>query len=264
MLNRSKIAVPGKGKLLPAMLIAALFLLCIPKAYSQIQWFYVIEAKSGRGGIINPSGKVYVWRNNDQTFEIIPEPEHEIREVEVDGERMGPIASYTFENVTSNHKIEATFRDRRYVITASAGAGGTISPEGDVIVKHGDDEEFKFEANPDYEILDVLVDGNSLGPLESYKFKDVDSNHSIRVTFRALIGVTNLTIPNVSMNIGEVVLATLTVDPPSAIPYTLISGTVGGYPLTDFHPVGEYLYEARFHHCGRRKQLCCVSGYPGQ
>ncbi len=77
----------------------------------------------------------------------IPDSEHQIRDVEVDGERIGPLSSYTFENVTSNHEITAHFEDREYVITASAGAGGTIDPEGEVIVTHGDNQEFDFDAD---------------------------------------------------------------------------------------------------------------------
>jgi len=136
MLYRSNKAVPGKGVLLSALLIAALLHLPVPKAHSQIfPWYYTIEAKAGGGGIINPSGKVYVLRNNSQTFEIIPDLVHEIKEVEVDGVKIGPVASYTFENVTSNHKIEATFRDRNYIITASAGTGGTITGTGEILKK---------------------------------------------------------------------------------------------------------------------------------
>jgi len=156
------------------------------------------------------------------------------------------VASYTFENVTSNHKIEADFQDRRYIISASAGTGGTIDPDGEVIVKHDDDKEFKFKASSGYEIQDVLVDGISIGPVEKYKFKDVNSDHTIHVVFRSLLGILNLSIPNVAMNLGDVVIATLTVDPPSGVPYTLISGTVGGYPLGDFHPVSFNTYEASF------------------
>ena len=168
------------------------------------------------------------------------------RRLKIDGEKIGPVDSYTFENVTSNHKIEADFHDRRYIITATAGTGGEIDPEGEVVVKHDDDEEFKFEAYSGYEIQDVLVDGISMGPIEKYKFNDVDSDHTIHVVFRSLLGILNLSIPNVSMNIGDVVVATLTVDPPSETPYTLISGTVGGYPLVDFRRISETSYEASF------------------
>ena len=244
MFNRSNIEVPGKRILLPAMLIAVLLSFFSPKTYSQ--WIFTIEAKAGGGGTITPSGRVLVWRNSDKTFEITPDPNKEIKEVKVDGEEIGPVASYTFENVTANHKIEATFQDRRYIITATAGPGGTISPEGEVIVKHGDDKEFKFEANTGYEILDVQVDGISMGPIEKYKFKDVASDHTIHVVFRSLLAVLNLSIPNVPMIAGDVVVATLTVDPPSGTPYTLISGTVGGYPLVDFRPITATTYEAGF------------------
>jgi hypothetical protein len=246
MSYRSYIEVTGMKMLLSPLLITAFLSLFGLKAHSQDPWYYVIEAEARDGGVINPSGDVYVLHNSNITFEIIPDSAHQIRRVEVDGERVGPVSSYTFENVTSNHEITAHFEDREYVITASAGAGGTIDPEGEIIVKHGDDEEFKFKADRENEILDVLIDNISMGPLEKYKFEDVSSDHTIRVIFSSSLEILNLSIPNESMRIGDVVIATLTVGPPSEIPYTMLSGNVGGYPLGDFQSLSENTYIASF------------------
>ena len=120
-----------------------------------------------------------------------------------------------------------------------------------------------FEANSGYEIQDVLVDGISLGPIDKYKFNNVDSDHTIHVVFRSLLRILNLSIPNVSMKIGDVVVATLTVDPPSGTPYTLISGTVGGYPLMDFRRVTETTYEASFTVEEGGNSYAASAGYPG-
>jgi len=247
MFYQSGIAVPGKRTLWSALLLSIFLSLFCLKAHSQGDpYFYLIAAKAGAGGIINPTGNVYVLNNSNITFEIIPDLVRQIKDVEVDGVKMGPVPSYTFENVTSNHTISATFEDREYVITASAGTGGTITPEGEVIVKSGDDKEFRFKASPKNEILYVLVDNINMGPLQKYKFLGVTSDHTIHVVFSSSLDILNLSIPNVSMKIGDVVVATLTVNPPSGIPYTMISGTVGGYPLGNFQPVSENTYVASF------------------
>jgi PKD repeat protein len=247
MLNQSNIVVPGKRTLWSALLIYLFLSLFSLKALAQGDpYFYMIDAKAGTGGTINPMGNVYVLNNSNITFAIIPDSVSQIKDVEVDRVKIGPVPSYTFENVTSNHTISATFEDRKYVITASAGTGGTITPEGEVIVKRGDDKEFRFKASPGHEILYVLVDNINLGPLQKYKFLDVTSDHTIRVVFSSSLDILELSIPNVAMKIGDVVAATLIVNPPSGIPYTMISGNVGGYPLGDFHPVSENTYVASF------------------
>jgi len=246
MFYRFNIAVPGTTMLLSALLMTAFLSLFSLKSHSQDPWYHVIEAEARDGGIINPSGDVYVLNNSNITFEIIPDSAHQIRRVEVDRVRIGPVPSYTFENVTSNHEITAHFEDREYVITASAGAGGTIDPEGEVIVVHGDNEEFRFRADRDNEILDVRVDNISMGPLERYRFEDVYSDHTIRVVFSSSLEILNLSIPDVPMKIGDVVNVTLTVNPPSEIPYTMISGNVGGYTLGDFQSLSENTYVASF------------------
>ena len=66
MLNRFNITVPGKRILLSAMLIAVLFSVFSSNTYSQ--WFYTIEAKAGRGGDIDPSGKVLCMAQHRQNI----------------------------------------------------------------------------------------------------------------------------------------------------------------------------------------------------
>jgi len=68
-----------------------------------------ITATAGEGGAIEPSGEVAVNRGESQTFTITPEEGYEVSDVLVDGESVGVAERYTFENVTSNHTIHATF-----------------------------------------------------------------------------------------------------------------------------------------------------------
>lgn len=91
-------------------------------------------------------------------------------------------------NVTSNHSIIATFAvalsSTKYNITASAGSNGSISPQGNVTVSPGGNQTFTIKPRSfSYQISDVKVDGVSKGPLTSYTFTNVTSNHSINATF---------------------------------------------------------------------------------
>jgi hypothetical protein len=70
-----------------------------------------------------------------------------------------------------------------YTITATAGEGGSISPSGEVVVNEGEDKTFTITPNQGYQILDVKVDGISIGVVSSYTFTNVTSNHTISASF---------------------------------------------------------------------------------
>lgn len=71
---------------------------------------YVITATAGEHGKISPSGDVYVYDYNDQTFEITPDEGYEIDTLKVDGKAVDITTSYTFKIVDTNHTIEVTFK----------------------------------------------------------------------------------------------------------------------------------------------------------
>lgn len=68
-------------------------------------------------------------------------------------------------------------------ITASAGAGGSISPNGATSVVYGADSTYTFDPDDGYHVADVLVDGVSVGAPANYTFDDVTANHTISVSF---------------------------------------------------------------------------------
>ena len=68
-------------------------------------------------------------------------------------------------------------------ITATAGSGGTISPLGAVGVIYGDSQQFNITPSFGYYIVDVDVDGSSVGVVSNYTFPSVTSDHSISATF---------------------------------------------------------------------------------
>jgi uncharacterized repeat protein (TIGR02543 family) len=76
-----------------------------------------------------------------------------------------------------------------YNFTASAGAGGSISPLGDVSVEEGTDQTFIITANTGYVVSDVLVDGASVGAVSSYTFSNVTADHTITVSFESTTGI---------------------------------------------------------------------------
>ncbi|MCL1932714.1 MAG: leucine-rich repeat domain-containing protein, partial [Candidatus Azobacteroides sp.] len=123
---------------------------------------YMITASAGSGGTISPSGSVSFTYGSSRTFYFYSNTGYEINQVLVDGvNNASAVANgyYTFSNVTANHTISVSFRQRQYTITASAGSGGSISPSGSVSFTYGSSRTFYFYPNTGYEINQVLVDG---------------------------------------------------------------------------------------------------------
>jgi PKD repeat protein len=124
-----------------------------------------------------------------------------------------------------------------YTITATAGPGGTISPAGAAQVTDGSSLVFTISpADSSYDIQDVIVDGESVGALPSYQFKDVVNDHTIQATFiarsgdRYWINVTNSTggyiLPgNTTVVSGGFCNETITPYPGYAIASVVVDGT---------------------------------------
>ena len=71
-----------------------------------------------------------------------------------------------------------------YIITAAAGANGSISPSGSVEVKEGADQTFTITADEGYEIENLKVDGSDVSAASSYTFNNVIEAHRIEATFK--------------------------------------------------------------------------------
>ncbi|MFO7657150.1 MAG: fibronectin type III domain-containing protein [Bacteroidales bacterium] len=207
---------------------------------------YTITASAGTGGSITPTGTLTVECGEDQTFTITPDDCYRILDVLVDGVSVGDVSPYTFANVSGPHSIEVLFEKKTYTITASAGTGGSITPEGTVTVECGEDQTFNITPGECYQILDVLVDGLSVGPVSSYTFSDVDDNHTIEVLFQKLTYTISASVAaggsitpegNVTVECGEDQTLTITPDDCYRILDVLVDGVsvgdVSSYPFAN-------------------------------
>ena len=70
-----------------------------------------------------------------------------------------------------------------YTIEATAGAGGSISPSGNVSVREGGDQTFTITPDKGYAVSTVKIDGKSIGAVKSYTFENVSRTHTIEVIF---------------------------------------------------------------------------------
>ncbi len=128
-----------------------------------------------------------------QAFTITANTGYHIADVLVDGSSVGAVTSYTFTNITANHTISASFAINTYTITVTQGADGTITP-GTTVVDSGADQVFTITPDANYHIDDVLVNGVSVGAVETYTFENVTNDGTITASFA--IYTYNLTVTN--------------------------------------------------------------------
>ena len=139
-----------------------------------------------------PSGTVTVNAGATQVFQIAPNSGYHTVDVKVDSISQGAIGTYTFSNVQSNHPLAATFASDNgvtYTITATATAGGTISPLGTTTVNAGTTQVYQITAYSGYHIVDVQVDGVSYGAIGTYTFTNIVASHTIAASFASNTGV---------------------------------------------------------------------------
>lgn len=88
-----------------------------------------------------------------------------------------------------------------HTIKASSDSNGSISPSERVSVRHGRDQSFTITPDKGYEIAKVLVDGKSVGAVESYTFKSVTKNHTIEAIFMKVDD--NKSMPDTFMDVPK-------------------------------------------------------------
>ncbi|MBN2442428.1 MAG: hypothetical protein JXJ04_13825 [Spirochaetales bacterium] len=101
----------------------------------------------------------------------------------VDGESAGVVSIYECIDVIENHTIEAIFDKMQYVITASAGENGTITPSGENTYDACSDVTYTIAPDACYAISGMIVDGIKINPQDIYTFENLDDNHTISVEF---------------------------------------------------------------------------------
>jgi hypothetical protein len=74
----------------------------------------------------------------------------------------------------------------KYEIVAQAFAGGTITPAGVFAVNHGDNKTFEMTPDNNFQIKDVIVNGESMGAVGTYTFSDIRGNNTIKAYFEVL------------------------------------------------------------------------------
>lgn len=204
------------------------------QAYYQVKTYTITSSVQGNGTITE--GGVYNC-GTDVTFTIAEEDCSTLLTVMVDGQSVGAVYTYTFSSLDTNHTIEARFVQNMYTVTASVNdsVAGTITPTN--IFNCGDAPTYEITANEGYHIVNVLVDGQDQGVIESYTFGALHANHTITANFA--INTYTLTVnANTGVVIAPVAGDTI-VEFGSSVTYTFTADSC--YEISDVVLDGESL-----------------------
>jgi hypothetical protein len=142
-----------------------------------------ITISAGNNGGISPSGTVDVNYGASQTLILTPNPGYTAK-LTVDGSAVSLTNNkYTLSNITTTHRVSASFSLQSETITASAGSNGTISPSGLVSVNYGANRTFTVKPNKGY-TAQLMVDGKTAVLIKNaYTFSNVTENHTVVASF---------------------------------------------------------------------------------
>lgn len=163
---------------------------------------------------------------------------------------------YRFE-CEGDAQYEARFEEASYIVTLSAGEGGSVNPSGEQSVKHGADLAVNITANEGWQIADVLVDGVSVGAVATYTFEAVTANHTLEARFEEITYTISLSAgeggtvsPSGEQRVkaGEDLAVTITANEGYVIEDVLVDGTsVGAEATYTFEAVtADHSLEATF------------------
>jgi hypothetical protein len=169
-------------------------------AYTPPLATYTLLAVSNEFGVLSQEGEVDAIEGTTQTFVVMPNPFCRVVDVILDGNSLGAVSTVTLDHIDRDHEILAIFEKNEYTITLSSTEFGNISLEGLLAVPHGSSQTFSFTAESNCNVIDILVDGASIGPRETLILHNITGSHTIE----ALFGKDSVTITSIAGENGNI------------------------------------------------------------
>jgi hypothetical protein len=145
----------------------------------------VVTAKQAAGGSITPSTPVTANYNGSVFYSFSPQSGYMVDKILVNGQSHPGSSGFSVTGIKVNTTVTAVFKlqEGQFLISATAAAGGMISPAGKVAVSSGGSRSFTITPAAGHRILDVKVDGQSVGAVSSHSITNVLKNGTITATF---------------------------------------------------------------------------------
>ncbi|MEN8228596.1 MAG: T9SS type A sorting domain-containing protein [Bacteroidota bacterium] len=152
--------------------------------------------------------------------------------------------------------VTANFVQVTYELTVVTDGtpGATVDPNGTVIVFQGESTPISATVPVGYQFIEWTVTGGTGAAGVIF----VDANQAttnvtlttgeatIQANFQKVLEIKDVKIPNVTMKIGDMVTATINVSDDAGGLYTLVAGSIAGYPLGNLERQNATTYLASF------------------
>ncbi|BDU74210.1 InlB B-repeat-containing protein [Mesoterricola silvestris] len=187
--------IPGAGKRVGNVLVDGVALGPIPSyTFSRLTSNHVVSAVFDDGGrftvlgVSGPEGSVgpaVTFANPGEcvTVYVTPGRGFKVEDVQLDGVSLGAVDTYPVSNLAADHRVTATFSPETFTLDAVATGNGQILPASPQTVPYGQDQVFHFLPGAGQGVVDVLLDGRSLGPMTDYTLRSCQANHHLQVIF---------------------------------------------------------------------------------
>ncbi len=145
---------------------------------------HIISVSAGVGGTITPIGSLSVNHSVSKSFKVTPNIGYRVADVLVNGASVLDSivdGAFTVSNVDNETSIAANFEAISCNITVNVGANGTSNLASQT-VEWNSNLKFVFTPNPSYHVSDILVNGTSIGSVNSLDLK-VTENTTVDVNF---------------------------------------------------------------------------------
>ena len=144
---------------------------------------------SVENGEISSSQKTVDF-GSEYTVNYTPEKNFELDTIQVDGAAVSTAdypASYTFANISQDHKIDVRFKEKPKFTVTTKVENGEID---DSVTLHRDNNlTINYKPDKHYEYDEILVDGQPVDTqiyASSYYFDNIQTDHTIEVKYKAI------------------------------------------------------------------------------
>ena len=214
--------------------------------------YYSLSVLPSKGGYIELDKSSNIEEGEDVKFSIESNEGYAIKDVLVNGKSVGISNTFTLTDIREDKIIQALFEEANeesiFNLTYETPVNGSISLDK-TEVKFGEDATVTITADSGYRVKDVLINGTSVGRVNSYILADVQEDKKVVAVFEELIGTVtynldakislhgSIVLSKTEANEGESATVTITANEGYLIKDVLVNGksvgAVDTYTISD-------------------------------
>ena len=142
-----------------------------------------VTISSGANGTTTPTGVQPVLYGSNLSVTMLPSTGYETNSILVDSVSRPVANPYIVLNVTADTTFYADFKLQTKIVTASAGAGGSITPTGAVPVTYGQTQQFTATFDPGYATQSILWNSVAQTVANPYTTPAVTGDSTLEYSF---------------------------------------------------------------------------------